>query len=384
MHARRKSRIAILFVILLTVATLLEVSNISAAKNEDGFFNHVGTFDVMHGNGSSVAEIVDATTNGNQLVYTDSGNEEIGFVDISDPSQPTADGVVSVGGQPTSLVVLDPLVLVGVNTSPNFDNPSGQLVVVHRNDRSIVATHELGGQPDSLALAPDRKRAAIVIENERDEEEDGGLLPQPPSGKLLIVDLHGNARSWDIVEADLSPVAAAASNGTDLEPEFVDINDQNEAVVTFQENNHLAVVDLITATTMNQFPAGSVDIENVDVEENDLIEFDSDITKRREPDGVAWIDNDSFATANEGDYEDEFGEGGSRGFTIFNQDGTVEFESNASFEHLIASIGQYNEDRSENKGVEPESVEVGRFGSLDLLFVGSERVQGRRRLRAQR
>jgi hypothetical protein len=85
-------------------------------KGKEELFRHVGTFDVMHGNGSSVAEIVDATKNGNQLVYTDGPNEEIGFVDISDPSQPSADGTVDVGGQPTSLVVLDPLILVGVNT----------------------------------------------------------------------------------------------------------------------------------------------------------------------------------------------------------------------------------------------------------------------------
>src|SRR5918996_2251602 len=394
MRADRKNRTRTLFVIFLAVASLMVSGIVSAAeirsgtpseanqgraaakgkKNKEELFRHVGTFDVMDGNGSSVAEIVDATKNGNQLVYTDGPNEEIGFVDISDPSHPSAGGVVGVGGQPTSLVVLDPLILVGVNTSPDFENPSGQLVVVHRNNRRIVATHELGGQPDSLALAPDRKRAAIVIENERDEDVNNGLIPQPPSGKLLIVDLHGNPARWDIVEADLSSVAAAASDGEDLEPEFVDINKQNEAVVSLQENNHLAIVDLESATTEEEFPAESVDLEDVDTEENDLIEFDSDIIKRREPDAVAWIDNDTFATANEGDYTDASGEeGGSRGFTLFNEDGTVEFESNASFEHLIGRMGQYNEGRSENKGVEPEAVEVGNFHKLDLLFVGSER-----------
>jgi hypothetical protein len=158
-------------------------------------------------------------------------------------------------------------ILVGVNTSPDFDIPSGQLVVVHRNTRQIVAVHELGGQPDSLALAPDRKSAAIVIENERDEDENDGLIPQLPSGKLLIVDLRGAAKNWKITEADLSPVAAAAFEGSDLEPEFVDINDQNEAVVSFQENNHLAVVDITTGKTFSQFSADSVPLNNVDTVE---------------------------------------------------------------------------------------------------------------------
>lgn len=339
-----------------------------------GLFWPVGTFDVMEGNGSSVAEIMDVTINGKQLVYTDADNGEIGFVDISDPANPKGEGTVDVGGEPTSLVVLDPLILVGVNTSESFTNPSGKLVVIHRNSRQIVAEHELGGQPDSLALAPDRKRLAIVIENERDEDLNDGLLPQLPSGKLLIVDLHGAAKKWKIMEADLSPVAAAAFAGSDLEPEFVDINQQNEAVVTFQENNHLAVIDLVTGETLNQFPAGSVVLENVDSIEDDLITLDTEITKRREPDAVNWIDHDSFATANEGDYEDELGEqGGSRGFTIFNKDGTVEYESGSSFEHWLVSVGHYNEDRSENKGCEPESVDSDTFGGRTLLFVGSER-----------
>ncbi len=341
-------------------------------------FRHVGTFDVMAGNGSAVAEIVDATRDGRQLVYTDSKNGAVGFVDISNPAKPLAQGTVTVGGEPTSLVILDPLVLVGVNTSPNYANPSGKLVVVDRTSHKIVAVHELAGQPDSLALAPDRLRAAIVIENERNEDLNKGLLPQLPGGRLLIVDLHGAARQWKIRTADLSPVAAEAFAGKDLEAEFVDINQENKAVVSFQENNHLAVVDLVSGKTVSHFPAGARTLNQVDPLENDLIEFNRTITKRAEPDGVAWIDRDSFVTANEGDYKNKSGqEGGSRSFTIFNQDGTIEFDSAASFEHWLASAGHYNEGRSENKGCEPEAVEVGEYGrdkkKRTLLFVGSER-----------
>lgn len=361
------------------VAVLLSILLVSAPLLADGrhgepLFRWVGTFDVMAGNGSGVAEIVDVTTNGKQLVYTDAANEAIGFVDIRFPSRPVGQGTLDMPGEPTSLAVLDPLVLVAVNTSPSYTEPSGKLVVVHRLTRKIVATYELGGQPDSIALAPDRKRAVIVIENERDEDLADGLLPQYPSGKLLIVDLKGPADGWTIREADLTPVALNAFEGSDLEPEFVDVNRKNLAVVTFQENNHLAVVDIVSGETVSQFPAGSVELHDVDTEEDDLITLNSHINKRREPDGVAWIDDDSFATANEGDYEDAAGEeGGSRGFTVFNVDGTVEYESAESFEHLLVSAGHYNEGRSENKGVEPEAAEAGVFGERNLLFIASER-----------
>ena len=363
---------------LFATASLVAASAMVSVATAEKVFQHVGTFDVMAGNGSGVAEIVDASVNGKQLAYTDSENEAIGFVDIKNPASPMGEGTVAVGGEPTSLAYFDPYVLVAVNTSSSYTDPSGKLVVVHSKTRQIVAEYELGGQPDSIALAPDHERAAIVIENERDEDLNDGLIPQNKTGALLIVDLHDDPTAYSIAAADLSPVAAAAYAGSDLEPEFVDINAENEAVVTFQENNHLAVIDLTTGLVISQFPAGSVELNNVDTKEEDLISLDSTIVKRREPDAVAWIDNDSFAIANEGDYEDEFGEeGGSRGFTIFNQDGMVEYESFESFEHWVVSVGQYNEDRSKNKGCEPESVEFGTFGkgpaARKLLFVGSER-----------
>ncbi|MEO0912044.1 MAG: esterase-like activity of phytase family protein, partial [Pseudomonadota bacterium] len=89
----------------------------------------------------------------------------------------------------------------------------------------------------------------------------------------------------------------------------------------------------------------------------------------REPDAVNWIDNDHFAIANEGDYE-----GGSRGWTIFRQDGTEIFESGPSFEYALVEIGHYPERRSGNKGVEPESIEFGTFGGTPMAFVGAERA----------
>lgn len=337
-------------------------------------FNKISTFDVMESNGSGVAEITDVSPNGQQLVYTDAENEQIGFVRIANPYEPKARGVVDLDGEPTSLVIRKALVLAGVNTSESFTEPSGKLVIINRFSRDVIREFELGGQPDSLALSPDGLRVAIVIENERDEDLNDGLLPQLPSGKLLILDMIGPMKDWVLREADLSPVAAAAPAGNDLEPEYVDINAENEAVVTFQENNYLAIVDMITGETINHFSAGSAVISLVDNEEEDLIHFDSTLEKRREPDAVTWINNDVFATANEGDYEDENGdEGGSRSFTLFHQDGSVHYESAETFEHWLASLGHYNEGRSENKGCEPEGIEAADYDGRSLLFVGSER-----------
>jgi hypothetical protein len=339
-------------------------------------FNHIATLDVMAANGSAVAEIVDTSTDGRTLVYTDAPSSQIGFVDIGDPENPVGTGVLDLPGEPTSLVVKDGHVVVGVNTSPTFTEPSGQILVIDLATRAVVRTLDAGGQPDSLALAPSGRYIAVVLENERDEDTDDGLIPQLPSGGLLRLDVsRWNPAQWTAQPIDLSRVAARAVDGADLEPEFVDINTEDEAVVSFQENNHLAVVSLRSGTVVEDFPAGSVTVDRVDTEENDLLELTSSVTRRREPDAVAWVGTDAFVTANEGDYTDASGvEGGSRGFTVFDRRGKVRYDSGASFEHEVAKAGQYPEGRSENKGVEPEAVEYGRFGRTEYLFVGSERA----------
>ena len=252
--------------------------------------------------------------------------------------------------------------------------------MINLYDRSIVKTFPLGGQPDSVALSPNGRYAAIVLENERDEDENDGLIPQAPAGQLVVIDMKGDPDWWPLRYVDFTGLDMAAAD--DPEPEYVDINRKNKAVVTFQENNHIAIVDLKTGRIANDFSAGEVTLENVDAteeelgpQENGVISLSETITKRREPDTVNWIDNDSFAIANEGDYEDANGdEGGSRGFTIFNIDGRIEYESFTSFEYASIRAGHYNEGRSANKGGEPEAIEYGDFGRDDLLFVGSERA----------
>ena len=61
----------------------------------------------MAGNGSSVADIVAVSRDGRQLIYTDAYKGEIGFADISKPAKPMAQGVLAVGGEPTSAAILE-------------------------------------------------------------------------------------------------------------------------------------------------------------------------------------------------------------------------------------------------------------------------------------
>ncbi len=320
----------------------------------------------------TVAEIVAASTDGRTLIYTDGQTDSIGFADISDPVNPDGIGVLDVGGESTSVAVAGDLALVGVNTSPDFDNPSGNLVVVDIATQTVEATIDVGGQPDSIAVSPDENYLAIVIENERDEDENDGDIanfPQAPAGFLWVIDISGPVGGWAPVAVDLAGLAAVAAG--DPEPEYVDINDENVAVVTLQENNHIVLVDLTTATVVDDFTAGTVNLTQIDATEEDpaiISQTEMQMAVPREPDGVAWITNELFATADEGDYL-----GGSRGFTIFNTSGDVVYTSGNSLDHLAVRYGHYPDSRSGNKGNEPENAEFGDYAGDKILVIASER-----------
>lgn len=115
------------------------------------------------------AEIITASEDGNTLIYSDSPLGGIGFIDIKDAKAPKPLGALMMDGEPTSVITSGSKVLAGVNTSESFVKPSGKLVTVDIATKTIEASCELGGQPDSVAVSPDKSFVAIAIENERDE-----------------------------------------------------------------------------------------------------------------------------------------------------------------------------------------------------------------------
>ncbi|MEF2072825.1 esterase-like activity of phytase family protein [Consotaella aegiceratis] len=358
----------------LSAITLLLASTTLAAQAEP-VFNRVASFPVaenipadMDNKSPSSAEIVAASADGNTLIYSDSPLGGVGFIDITDPAAPKPAGYVKVDGEPTSVAVAGGKVLLSVNTSQSYTDPSGNLAVIDLASKTVDESCDLGGQPDSVAVSPDGAFVAIAIENERDEDLNDGEMPQMPAGTLQVISLtDGMPDCGTMKTVDMTGLAEIAPE--DPEPEFVDFNDQNEIVVSLQENNHFAIVDAASGKVTANFSAGTVDLDGIDAKDDGKLEFtDSQDGRRREPDSVKWIDDDHFASANEGDYK-----GGSRSFTIFNKDGTVAFESGPAFEYELIRAGHYPDKRSDAKGVEPEGLAVGTFGDTTYLFVMSER-----------
>ncbi|HQT00685.1 MAG: hypothetical protein B7Y26_09500 [Hydrogenophilales bacterium 16-64-46] len=373
---------------LAVLAALPVLAHADRPHSGESHFQRIATYVVCENTScdtdvveETVAEIVAVSRDGKTLVYTDSPTGNIGFVDIANPESPVGLGTVQTGGEPTSVAVVGKYALVGVNTSESFDAPSGHLAVYDlpaclANVAGCVPVHtlDMNGQPDSVAVSPNGRYAAIAIENERDEDvtvdDVEGGLPQYPAGFLNIVDLVGSPLNWQVRMVDLTGLAAYGSD--DPEPEYVSINQANIAAVTLQENNHIALVNLANGRVIKDFDAGAVDLDGINtVEEKPaLIDLSGSLTGvLREPDSIAWLGGDKLITANEGDLF-----GGSRGFTVFNRNGKPLYDAGTGFEYLTTRIGHYPDNRAGNKGAEPEGIAAAKYGNREYAFVGSERA----------
>ncbi|WP_198370294.1 choice-of-anchor I family protein [Roseomonas rosulenta] len=82
-------------------------------------------------------------------------------------------------------------------------------------------------------------------------------------------------------------------------------------------------------------------------------------------------------TDGDGDFDQLYVFGG-RSFSVWNTDGTLVFDSGNLLDEIIATRfpGSYDENRDDNKGVEPESITIGKVGDDTFIFVSLERADG--------
>jgi hypothetical protein len=376
MKKRSLSHRIALALMLLSQTVVFADNRAVGNKTPADYFVRIATFEAHRNvpkdrnvSKKSVAEIVAASEDGRLLAYTDGEQMGIGLIDISKPSEPKPAGFIPVEGEPTSVVIIKGKLLAAVSSTKEFYQPTDHLAVIDIASQKQVLQCNLFGQPDSIALSPDGKYAAIAIENECDEKFNKGQLPQLPAGNLTIIPLSAKGMPDCTLAHPIAMTGLAEVGGSDPEPELVKINRQGIAVLSLQENNHLVLVDVAKREVIKHFSAGSVNLKEIDRKRDGIISATESATAMlREPDGVAWLDDKRLVTANEGDYQ-----GGSRGFSIFNVSGAVEWDSGNFLDHEAMRLGHYPEGRSASKGNEPESVEVGQFGKDKLIFVGSER-----------
>ncbi|MBO6824966.1 MAG: choice-of-anchor I family protein [Sneathiella sp.] len=277
-------------------------------------FSKLGTF---QGEG---AEIVAHDPDTQRLFVTNSEENTVDILDITDPENPSMVKQIPLGltGGPNSVAVFGGLVAVALEDQ---DKTEKGIVAFFDTDGNLLETVEVGALPDMLTFSPDGTKLVVANEGEADGDVD-------PEGSISIIDLSEGLDDLDVKHVDFTAfngreeeyrekgirLFEGKSLAEDLEPEYIAIApDGKTAMVTLQEANALALLDLEAGVIQELIPLGLKDYSEdyrLDAsDKDDAINLDNyQVFGMYMPDGIAAYEtNDQtfYVTANEGDARDE-------------------------------------------------------------------------------
>lgn len=338
--------------------------------------------------GKAAAEIVTATPDGQYLLVTNASAGSVSMISVSDLADLKVVDTFQLKSlneqaEVTSVAVTPDgrFALAAVRTGDTVDLAwPGFVAVIDLEQREVLGTLPVGVGPDAITISADGRYAVVAIEDEEigpDGEIDMKTTKRP--GSVTVIELnHGNPLLSKVtnVAIDLTGVEGAVYPH-DPQPEYVAISpDNTRAAVTLQENNAIAIIDLASKQVEKVFSLGVLEVM-ADVKQDGAVSLTTPMKGRPEPDALVWSpDGRYLITANEGDLgKNEFGDGvrsGTRNFAIWSLDGKLAFQT--SMDAVAHSAGLYPDSRSENRGTEPEHVQITSFGAQKVLTVALERA----------
>jgi len=321
-----------------------------------------------------------------KTVATSEPDSGVALVDIANPAKPVVKARIE-GSQTALAFTKDGRYLLVVDQALNPDDRGGPDA---RNlrilDASTLAEVRRIAIPsgDMVDISPDGRYAAIA------DEQDPGFY----DGSVIVVDMLGRP------VADWTTRKIALPERTDarwykplgvtlkLQPEYIDIRPDNVAVVSVQDQNTFALVDIVSGTVQKLIDAGSIDTFTLGKQRGfQPWPWTKPIKAPRMPDGVSWLpDGQHFLAANEGE-KDFFVDGeraidagattrrfGGRGYGVYNAEtGAMVYDSGLAGERETARRGFYPVGDAGDAGHQYEGTAVARFGDSLLGFVVSER-----------
>lgn len=215
----------------------------------------------------------------------------------------------------------------------------GRVAFYQASTATYINDVTVGFLPDMVVFSPDGTK--VLTANEGEPNSYGQGTSFDPEGSVSIIDISGGVAAATVQTAGFasfnSQIAALRAAGVriygpgatvaqDLEPEYITFSaDGSKAIVTLQENNAIAEVDIATATVAQISPLG---LKDHSLTGNGLDASDRDSTASLgkiniqnwpirgmyQPDAIATFTiggNTYYITANEGD---------SRAYTGFNEE----------------------------------------------------------------
>ncbi|WP_296342797.1 choice-of-anchor I family protein [Reyranella sp.] len=226
----------------------------------------------------------------------------------------------------TSVTVKDGIVAVAL---PAADKTQpGKVVFLKASDHTLLGSVAVGALPDMVTFTPDGKK--VLVANEGEIDASGADAP----GSVSIIDISGGVAaatvqtatfdSFNGQEAALRAAGVRIFDGKsvsmDVEPEYIAISpDGTTAMVTLQEANAVAILDIATATFTKIVPLGLKDWNGLQLDISDRdgaggtastkLVSDSHLFGMYMPDAIASYragGQTYYVMANEGDDRDDF------------------------------------------------------------------------------
>jgi DNA-binding beta-propeller fold protein YncE len=401
------------------------------------------------------AEIAAFDSQSQRLFVTNSDGNTLDVYNLSNVEQVQTLPSIALSGfgdGPNSVAAHNGIVAVAVEADPAQD--PGVVVFFDATDGSFLSQVTVGALPDMLTFTPDGSRVLVANEGEPDDD-----YMVDPEGTVSIIDISSGVASATVTEvsfaafnvgqprnnevpAGLRIFGPGASVAQDLEPEYIAIDDTGTiAYVALQENNGMAIVDILAGNVISLVDFGSKD-HSLFGNALDASNRDDAINIRNwpvrgfyQPDAIATLTHNGevyVLSANEGDardydgFSEEFRIGdfnldptafpdaanllldenlgrlrttdqngdidndgdfdelysyGARSFSVWSgSTGQLLWDSGDEFERRTAQFGlpffNVDDNRSDDKGPEPEGVDLVTVDGTPVAAIGLERTGG--------
>lgn len=350
------------------------------------------------------AEIVSVQKSTRRALLTHSQKGVVELFDLSDPAAPRSVRVIDLALEPgeelTSLAF--PATGEWFLTAIKARAPLAPgRALMHALDGKRLASFPCGVGPDCVAIAPSATQALIANEAEGFEFQANCAVSAP--GSLTHIRFAPDPQASQVTQIAFTEAVSAPTDGRTIErkvggetrnlellatPEYIEpevvvfLEDERRALVSLQENNAVAVVDLAAARIERLLPLGNT-THPADLESNGKFEETGILTARREPDGIALVPGGRFfVTADEGDTDPSADKtapgmpaGGGRTLSVFDlASGECLGDTGPELDRWAAKAGLYPDKRSPRKGSEPEMVVCFERGGRPFAAVTLERA----------
>lgn len=325
-------------------------------------------------------------------------------------------------GHVNSVSIANGRAAVAIEDAVDRQRP-GVVMVFDTSTLTATGSYAVGALPDMLTFTPDGRR--ILVANEGTPNRYGsrigtsvprvyGPAPADPPGSVSVIDLAaGTVTTIGLSSTPEEGSFIRRNTGMDFEPEYIAVApDGGRAYVTLQEANALAILDLRTLTFEKIVGLGVKDFSRpgheIDPWNDGTIQFvNVPAFGLYMPDGVAAYQaagQTFLVLANEGDFREDDGDrstagslgapdplrnlrvsntesspgsyyaAGARSISIRDANGNLVYDSGSILDREAAARGIYDDNRSRDKGVEPEDVALLDVGGRIYAFVGLERT----------